>query len=50
MKTKIIILALALSLTPALANAKGKSHNSYKYFKHIRIAKTYRGNIRVINP
>ena len=52
MNKKIIILGVMLSLITAPAYARGHSVNSnpYKYFKHTRIAKTYRGHIRVYNP
>jgi len=52
MNKKIIILGVMLSLITAPAYARGShtSPNPYKYFKHIRITKTYRGHIRVYNP
>jgi hypothetical protein len=53
MKTKVIVLAVMLSLVTAPAYARGHnvSHsNPYKYFKHTRMIKSYRGHVTIYNP
>ena len=46
MKIKIITLALMLSLTPALANAK--THGSANHgLRHIHVARYYKGTVTI---
>ena len=63
MKTKLIILAIALTLVPSVANAsRGYSHphiarsassrsvNINKGYRHIRLAVPRKGTVVVYNP
>ena len=60
MNKKVIVLGLALSLIPAVANARGYSHggsvhisshksvnNPYSGYKHIRVKRYYKGQVTI---